>query len=143
MSEETKDAAAPTIVPTGETVPVEPGNEPVPRITEEERAQLNEIWQETRAASNALAAMATEVKRLDAERRVVEAQSETQVMIGQQLQQRLQMKLNQLREKYNIPDGWSIDSKTGRVFQADPEEGAPQAPAASEGAAPVQTAQPA
>ena len=139
MSKEVKNAAT-TIVPTGEVVPVAPGQEPVPRISEEHRAQLSEAWQEVRAANNAVAALRAEAGRLDAERRVAEAEIKSMTMVGQQLDMAVQQRLQMVREKYNIPDGWQIDAKTG-VIMEPPKDADTVGAAASP--APVQQAQPA
>ncbi|KKN22034.1 hypothetical protein LCGC14_0919350 [marine sediment metagenome] len=117
-AEEAIDAAT-TIVPTGDVKPAAPGETaPAASITEEERAQLAEAWHEVRAAKNAVVALQAEAGRLDAERRVAEAEARAQSAVGQQLEQVVQRRLEQLRQKYNIPDGWQIDSKSGLVAEA-------------------------
>lgn len=101
---------------TGETIPAQPGEQaPVPKITEEERAQLAELWNDVRASNNAHKAMLIEAQRLDAEKRVAEAEAKTHALVGQQLNLQLQQKIQTLFQKYNIPDQYTIDSKTGIV----------------------------
>jgi len=127
MTEEVKAAdTATTIVPTGDVVPAVEGQEPpAPKITEEERAQLNEVYQELRAGSNAFAALKAEEGRLDAERRVAEAKAETAAILGKQLEAVVQQKVDMIRQKYNIPEGWNIDPKTGSITKPTAEDDAP------------------
>ena len=89
---------------------------------------MNELFQELRAGSNAYAALKAEEGRLDAERRVAEAKAETAALMGQQLEAAVQQKVQQLRQKYSIPEGWQIDPKTGLISEPQAEDAAAATP---------------
>lgn len=133
MSERIKEV--PEAKSAEDVIPAQPGEQPpIPRITEEERAHLNEAWQEMRAEHNAQVAMLTEARRLDAERRVAEAEAKVHVLVGQQLEAAVQQRLQALRTKYNVPEGYQIDAKTGVVSppSTDEQAAAPSTPAAAD-----------
>jgi len=110
------------LVPAAEMIPAEPGQEPpVPRITEEERAQLAEAWAEVKAAKNAQVALLKDAQRLDAERRLSESQANLQGLQGQQLELVVQKIIGRLQQRYNLPEGYVIDSKTGIVKPPEPK----------------------
>ncbi len=99
----------------GETAPEQ-------KISELDRAQLSEAWNETAAIRNALVALQADHKRLQAEQRTIEAESKIQELLGQQAQQVFNSKMQEIRQTYNIPDGYQIDAKTGLVSEAPPEQ---------------------
>ena len=133
MTEETKvipvaaEPQQPTTTP--DIIPAQPGErQPEQRIDELDRALLSEAWHEAVATRNAMVALQADHRRLQAETKTIEAESQIQELLGQQLQQRLQQRLQEVREKYNIPDGYQVDAKTGLVTEPPPpDEAAPQA----------------
>ena len=118
MSEE-----KPIVEQQPDIIPAKPGEQaPAQKISELHRAQLSEAWNETAVVRNALVALQVDHKRLAAEQRTIEAESKIQELLGQQAQQAFNAKMQEIRQNYNIPDGYQIDSKTGVVSEAPQQQ---------------------
>ena len=110
----------PTIVPTGEIKTVtEP---PVPKIEELDRLRLKEVYGDIVNIRNSLTAIQANSAKLDAEKRNMQLMAEAQAAQGEKLQVEMQKRLDEVKAKYNIPDGFNIDVHTGIVSEPPPEE---------------------
>lgn len=115
---------APQQVEQPSSIPAAPGEQqPEQKISELDRAQLSEAWNETAAIRNALVALQADFNRLEAEKRTIEAESKIQELLGQHAQKRFNGKMQEIRQNYNIPEGYQIDAKTGVVSEAPEQQG--------------------
>lgn len=87
------------------------------KVDEMDRLRASEALYKVLATQNAFAALKIEAQRLAAEQKVVELQTQVKVAEGQELETALQVLLDELRDKYGVPAGCQIDTKTG-LFQA-------------------------
>lgn len=89
------------------------------QIEESDRVKLHELWLEMVALNNAVSAMQAEVGKLQAEisshHQVIKQYTEKGVKMDVENQQAVEA----VKKKYNIPEDYKIDSKTGKIYPPD------------------------
>lgn len=102
---------------TPETTPdfVPGGKEPSPKVSNEDRAMLAEVWHDGVATQNALAALEVMKEKLEVQAKLVTMQESIQTARAEQLQAEMDKRLSDVMQRYNLPKGANVDVKTGLV----------------------------
>jgi hypothetical protein len=78
------------------------------QIPEADRLRLNEIYMETLALRNGLQAQEMQIN-------LIKAQMAPMQQRGMEMQQKLTAMWNEIRLRLGIPDGWDVQTQTGKV----------------------------
>jgi hypothetical protein len=101
---------------TSEVIPAAVGEAaPTPKLKEDEQLKLSAMWSKMQAIKAAQVAYINEQKKLEAEAKVAALLAAEQTRVGVELEQKLQQQLNNLKNKYNIPENWTINTETGII----------------------------
>lgn len=95
--------------------------EPPTQIEELDRLRIQEAWLEKLASQQAMAGLAEQQARLVAEQQLNLEQKNTHQRIIDESQTKLEALMKEIKAKYEIPEHYQIDSKTGAIAPTPPQ----------------------